>query len=119
MVNFKVFRIFAFGISLWLLSATALADSRNHCVRKVDPKGTITVVAGTGVAGFSGDGGSADAAQLNGPYGLAMDSAGNLFIADTFNRRIRKVSKDGLISTVAGGGESTTDGVAATEFRLV
>jgi uncharacterized protein (TIGR03437 family) len=74
-------------------------------VQKVSPDGTITTVAGTGRPGFSGDGGPATNAQLNDPQGVAADSAGNLFIADGGNDRVRKVSPDGRITTVAGTGK--------------
>jgi uncharacterized protein (TIGR03437 family) len=72
----------------------------NNRVREVTPGGTITTVAGTGTAGFSGDGGLATAAVLNSPYGLTLDSSGTLYIADTFNGRVRKVTPAGIISTV-------------------
>ncbi len=94
-----------------------IADTRNHRVRKVAAgTGVITTMAGTGVAGFTGDGGPATAAQLNGPMGLAVDGAGNLFIADTWNDRIREVTAAaGVIGTVAGAlGGSTQDDVLAT-----
>lgn len=81
-----------------------IADSVNHRVRKVDPNGIISTFAGTGTAGFSGDGGQATAAQLNNPIGLAFDSAGNLYICDTGNSRIRKVNTAGIITTIAGNG---------------
>jgi len=82
-----------------------IADSGNHCVRRVDPSGTITTIAGIGAWGFSGDGGPAVAARLNSPGGLVVDSAGNLFIADRFNHRIRRVDPSGTITTIAGTGE--------------
>lgn len=81
-----------------------IVDSGNHRVRRVTPGGTITTVAGTGTAGFSGDGGPAVAAQLNQPTGISVDGAGNLYIADMFNDRIRKVDVNGIISTFAGNG---------------
>ena len=84
-----------------------IADTGNHRIRKVSPNGIITTVAGNGISGFSGDGGPAAGAQLLRPGSVAVDGAGNLFIADTGNKRIRKVSADGLISTVAGGGATT------------
>ena len=71
---------------------------------RVSPAGVITVVAGTGKCGFSGDGGPAAAAQLNNPNGLAFDSAGNLYVADSNNERIRRIDRSGNISTVAGTG---------------
>jgi sugar lactone lactonase YvrE len=83
-----------------------IADVAEHVVRKVDRSGTITTVAGTGTAGFSGDGQLATQAQLNQPRGLAMDTAGNLFIADSANHRVRKVDAQGMISTVAGNGQT-------------
>ena len=79
-----------------------IADTDNHRIRKVS-NGVITTVAGNGTAGFSGDNGPATSAQLNYPAGVAVDSAGNLYIADTDNNRIRKVS-NGVITTVAGNG---------------
>jgi len=81
-----------------------IADSNNHRIRKVDTQGIITAFAGNGQPGYSGDGGSALSASLNNPYGVAVDSRGNVFIADTFNHRIRKVNDQGIISTVAGNG---------------
>ena len=81
--------------------------------------GDITTVAGT-TAGFSGDGGAATSAQLNLPTGVAFDSAGNLFIADRLNHRIRKVDTSGNITTVAGNGTAgfSGDGGAATSAQL-
>lgn len=77
--------------------------SKNR-IRKVTPDGIITTIAGNGNAGFSGDGGSALEATLNFPAGLAVDDEKNLYIADRNNHRIRKVSPDGIITTVAGTG---------------
>ncbi|MGA2712967.1 MAG: NHL repeat-containing protein [Bryobacteraceae bacterium] len=79
------------------------AETGNNRIRKVS-NGVITTVAGNGIKGFSGDGGLAPSAELNGPAGVAVDSAGNLYIADTGNGRIRKVS-NGMITTVAGDGD--------------
>jgi sugar lactone lactonase YvrE len=81
-----------------------IADANNHRVRKVTADGKISVFAGTGTAGSGGDNGLATAAQLNGPFGLAVDSAGNLYIAEYYNHRVRKVTTDGKISTFAGTG---------------
>jgi poly(3-hydroxybutyrate) depolymerase/sugar lactone lactonase YvrE len=81
-----------------------IADTENHRVRMVDPEGKITTVAGTGAPGFSGDGKAATAAQLNEPWGLAVDRHGNLFIVDASNHRIRKRTPEGRITTVAGAG---------------
>lgn len=82
------------------------ADSRNHRVRKIATDGTITTVAGNALPGFSGDGGPANQAQLHTPTGLALDSAGNLYIADTGNNRIREVLANGTIGTLAGNGNA-------------
>ncbi|HEY3128886.1 MAG TPA: hypothetical protein VGL91_05470 [Acidobacteriota bacterium] len=79
-------------------------------VRRVTPDGVISSVAGNGTGGFMGDGGPATAAQLSGPAGVALDDAGNLYIADTGNHRIRRVTPDGIINTVAGDGTAGTGG---------
>ncbi|MBI5783125.1 MAG: hypothetical protein HZA69_05245, partial [Gammaproteobacteria bacterium] len=81
-----------------------IADIDNHRIRKVAPNGVITTVAGIGTPGFGGDGGPATAAQLYRPFSVAVDAENNLYIADTNNNRIRKVSPDGIITTVAGDG---------------
>lgn len=80
-----------------------VSDALDHRVRKISPSGIVSTVAGTGRPGFRGDGGPATAARLNAPYGLAVDAAGNLYIADLGNARIRQVSPDGIIRTFAGG----------------
>src|SRR5436305_894902 len=84
------------------------------------PKFTITTVAGTGVHGFAGDGGAATGALLNTPTAVIVDAAGNIYIADTSNHRIRKVGTDGNISTFAGTGNaaSSGDGGPATSAAL-
>ncbi len=79
-----------------------LADERNHRVRRISLDGSITTIAGTGVPGFSGDGGPASLAKLNGPRGLSFDRFGNLLIADTANHAIRRIAVNGVITTVAG-----------------
>ena len=81
-----------------------VADSENFRIRQISPDGIIQTVAGNGEFGFSGDGGPATNSSLFVPKGLAADAVGNLFIADTFNHRIRQVSRDGIIRTVAGTG---------------
>jgi sugar lactone lactonase YvrE len=78
-------------------------------VFKVDPKGTLTHIAGTSRPGFSGDGGPATVAQFNDPTGLAFDKVGNLYVADTGNNRVRRISTDGLVRTVAGLGTYKSD----------
>ena len=79
-----------------------IADTGNNIIRKVDWTGGIVTFAGTGVAGFSGDGGAATGAQLNQPTGVAADPQGNVYIADSNNQRIRKVDVRGNITTIAG-----------------
>jgi trimeric autotransporter adhesin len=83
-----------------------IADTGNNVVRKISASGTIITVAGNGTPGFSGDGGQATAAQLNSPAGVAVDGNGNVFISDTANERVRKVSANGVITTYAGNGSS-------------
>lgn len=96
-----------------------IADSSNSRIRKVSPDGIITTIAGT-TFGYSGDNGLATSAQLATPHGVAVDGSGNLFIADTQNARIRKVSADGVITTVAGYGSFGFggDGGPATAAQL-
>jgi sugar lactone lactonase YvrE len=84
-----------------------IADATNNRVRMVDTSGVIHTLAGGDLPGFSGDGGPAASASLSSPKGLAVDSAGNLYIADFGNLRIRKVDTNGIITTVAGSGSST------------
>ena len=94
------------------------ADSLNNRVRRINPQGIITTLAGTSVNGFRGDNGPATAAQLNSPEGVAVDTAGNVYIADTENHRIRKVTPQGIISTVAGSDTASGDGGPAISSRL-
>jgi sugar lactone lactonase YvrE len=110
-----------FGLALDSNGNLFIADSGNNRVRKVTPGGVISTVAGNGRYGFSGDGGPATAAELAGPSGLALDANGALYIADRLNNRIRKVSADGTISTVAGRGDFNPplgDGGLATSAAL-
>jgi hypothetical protein len=98
-----------------------IADTLNNRIRKVSSIGAITTVAGTGVEGFSGDGGAATAARIAQPDSVALDSAGNLYIADTYNHRIRKVDvATGIITTIAGNGtgDFSGDGGLATSASL-
>jgi len=97
-----------------------IADSSNFRVRKVDGAGVIATTAGVSGWGYAGDGGPATSAMLSAASGVALDSAGNLFIADTSNTRIRKVSPAGIITTVAGNGiiGSSGDGGPATGASL-
>jgi len=97
-----------------------IADSYNNRIRKVDMNGIISTFAGSGIAGYSGDGGPAIQAQIAGPAGVALDSSGNVYIADHNNQRIRKVDTNGIISTVVGNGDEgySGDGGPATEAQL-
>jgi len=88
-----------------------VADTGNHRVRKILTSGVVTTIAGNGAAGFSGDGGSALSASLNTPQGVAVDVQGNVYIADSKNNRLRKVTPAGAISTVAGGGTTFPTGL--------
>ena len=98
-----------------------IADSWNSRIRKVDINGIITTVAGNETPGFSGDGGLATEASLRYPYGVAVDSTGNLYIADLGNLNIRKVATNGIITTVAGNGIQGYDGDGgpATEASFI
>lgn len=87
-----------------------VADSGLHSIERIDSHGQVTIIAGTGTAGFAGDGGPAASAQLNSPSGLAVDSQGNLYIADTGNSRIRMIGSDGTMRTIAGNGTADFDG---------
>ena len=100
-----------------------IADTENHRVRKVDAEsGVITTIAGTGEEGYGGDEGPAAEAKLNWPTGVAVDDAGNVYIADRNNERVRRVDPEGIITTFAGTGEwgydSDEDGGPATEALL-
>ncbi|MFD8695475.1 NHL repeat-containing protein [Kitasatospora purpeofusca] len=108
------------GVAVDRIGNLYIADRSNQRVRKVGPDGTITTVAGSGTHGFSGDGGPATRARLNFPHSIAVDGAGNLFIADDYNHRLRKVGPDGTITTVAGDGTEGYggDGGPATRAGL-
>lgn len=98
---------------------TYIIDGNYSVIRKVNSLGVSTVIAGNGTAGFSGDGGPATLAQLR-AQGIAVDAAGNLYIADGANQRIRKINTSGVISTIAGIGTAgfSGDGAAATSAQL-
>ncbi|HTW63120.1 MAG TPA: hypothetical protein VME17_00835 [Bryobacteraceae bacterium] len=98
------------GVAIDQSGRLYIADTANNAVRIVSLDGTISTVAGTGVSGFSGDGGPASNAQLNHPEGVAVSPAGDIYVADTGNNRIRRLSPDGTISTFAGNGQAGNAG---------
>ncbi len=105
----------------WLGDGSVLvADFGNHRIRRVSPGGQINTVAGTGTAGYSGDGGPATSARLNWPVDVEATADGGFLIADLGNRRVRRVSPEGIITTIAGTGVEGTsgDGGPATSARL-
>jgi hypothetical protein len=114
-----------YGIAFDQAGNLYFADSANDRVRKINSSGIITTVAGNGfnspgTGGFSGDGGQATNAELYYPTGIILDAAGNLYIADLFNERVRMVSTSGIITTIAGDGTQaySGDGAAATAAEL-
>ena len=97
-----------------------VTDFHNNVVRKINTTGIVSTVAGNNTAGYSGDGGSATATQLNGPWGIAVDTIGNIYIADKENHAIRKVNTTGIITTIAGKGKPglAGDGKPAADALL-
>jgi sugar lactone lactonase YvrE len=90
-----------------------VADTGNHAIRKISPDGSVTTLAGNGRPGFA-DGRGIDA-RFNGPVGIAVDDAGIVYVADTYNDRIRRIAQDGSVTTVAGNGQpGDADGAALT-----
>ena len=113
---------YTFGVAVDASGNVYIADTNNNRIRKITVStGIITTIAGTGTAGYSGDNGAATSAQINYPFGVAVDASGNVYIADTFNYRIRKVTvSTGIITTIAGTGLSGCFGEngAATDAQL-
>jgi trimeric autotransporter adhesin len=105
------------GIALDTRGNLYVADSRNHRIRKIAADGTVTTVAGNALAGYSGDGGPAVLAQLNRPTGVAVDAAGNLYIADSGNNRVRMVFPTGVIGTLAGNGNTAYFGDGLVGYK--
>jgi hypothetical protein len=117
------------GVAVDAFGNLYIADASNNVIRRVSMTGTITTVAGNyaadqaggGLGGFSGDGGPATNAQLNGPQGIALDQSGDLFIADTFNNAIREVTPNGIITTIVNSAAtkgSSGNGGPATSAKL-
>ena len=109
-----------YGLAVGPAGEVYISEFGGHRIRKVGLDGIISTTAGNGKAGFAGDGGPSVQAQLNGPRSLSLDRQGNLFIADGNNRRIRRISPDGTISTIAGNGRNgwTGDGGPATQASM-
>jgi len=105
------------GVAVDAAGNVYIADYGNEVIRMVAPSGVISTVAGNGVAGYSGDGGPATQASLDSPFGVAVDPAGNLYIADSANRRIREVSPNGIINTIAGNGAAGYSGDGGLSFN--
>lgn len=116
----KSAQIFPFNVSTDAFGNVYILDAGNHRVRKVDPNGQITTIAGNGTSGNSGDGGAATSAQLVSPNGVAVDVSGNIYITDYINSNIRKVNVSGIISTIAGTGTAgfSGDGGLATLAQI-
>jgi DNA-binding beta-propeller fold protein YncE len=92
-------------------NSLVFSDTFNHCVRRIDAaNGIISTICGTGAQGFSGDGGPGVRAQLNQPYGVAIDRSGRVFFADRLNRRVRVIDVAGVVSTLAGNGSEMYSG---------
>jgi len=111
---------YPYGISVDIPGNIYIADCGNNRIREVSTTGIITTVAGNGIASFSGDGGQATAAELYGPFGVAADAFGNIYIDDQTNVRIRAVNPLGIITTIAGTGANgyNGDGIPATAAQL-
>ena len=108
------------GIAIDASGVIVIGDRDNDVVRRIDSDGIVTTIAGTGVAGFGGDGEAATSAMLSSPGAVAIDALGNVDVADPGNDRVRRIGVDGIITTIAGDGTraSTGDGGPATEASL-
>lgn len=109
-----------YGVSVDASGSVYIADTGNSVIRRVDSSGKVTTIAGNGAKGYSGDGGPATSGALYKPYRAVADRAGNIYIADFYNNRIRKVDTSGTITTVAGTGTQgyNGDGIPATTAQL-
>jgi trimeric autotransporter adhesin len=108
------------GVAIDDTGNVIIADAGSCKIRKVNTAGLISTIAGTGVCGYSGDGGSVTAAKIDHPQGVALDKLGNIYFADALNYRIRKINSSGTISTIAGDGTGgySGDGKNATEAQI-
>ncbi len=102
--------IYPNGVAIANDGVLVISDIGNHCLFRCDSEGHLSVIAGTGRAGFSGDGGPADGATLNAPMDVLVMKDGSIVIADTYNHRIRRITPSGRINTVAGNGKSAYEG---------
>ncbi len=111
---------YPYGLALDQRGNIYIADYYNNRIRKIDTGGMITTIVGMGSGAYGGDGHAASNASLNGPTGIAIDSSGNIYIADYLNSRVRKVDASGIITTIAGNGTLgfSGDGGAATDANL-
>ncbi len=111
---------YVLGIAVDQNNNIYISDNGNNRIRKINPAGIITTIAGTGIPNFSGDGGPANLAEINSPYGITTDALGNILFADRYNNRIRKINASGIISTVAGNGNNiyAGDGGSATSASI-
>jgi streptogramin lyase len=108
------------GVVVDASGSVLFADYGNNRIRKIDPTGVITTISGNGIAGYSGDGGPAKLASLNGPFGIALDAIGDVYFSELGNEVIRQVDTSGIIHTVAGNGKAgfSGDGGLATLASL-
>lgn len=109
-----------YGLSIDAMGNLYISDTQNNRIRKVNTTGIITTIAGNGTAAYSGDGGLATAAEINNPSGIGFDAAGNIYIVDSYNNRIRMINTSGIITTIAGTGTGaySGDGGQATVAEL-
>jgi DNA-binding beta-propeller fold protein YncE len=111
-----------FDLAFDVMGNLFFSDTFNHCIRRVDGRThAIATIAGTGERGFSGDAGEAIYAMLNEPYGVVVDQAGTVYVADRLNRRVRRIEAPGIITTLAGDGSGkfSGDGGPAEQAGLV
>jgi hypothetical protein len=106
--------------TIYFVQAAGSTTTTGHAIRKISPSGIITTICGTGAEGYSGDGGPATAATLRSPSRLVLDPTGNIYVCDQFNYAIRKISTDGIITTIAGTGVAgySGDGGPATAAKM-